>query len=199
VYDVDPCMRARVMCLMAAAAAGCGSPATPREPTNASATPCFADAPPLAARDIHQTLEKHSWWLPGTDQNEAPPPEPFGTCTAHKGKVTAADGTLVAELGCGVHVYVRGIHDELGLGIGATGADVIARWNTPHGPMQCFNNGPGMSRCSFDRPPDGDTDLTSYVVAAELPAGTDVLTGDAAERLFAPREIVQFMYSAWCH
>jgi hypothetical protein len=136
-------MHARASWLIVAGLAACGggprpaaapAPAAPSPPTaapptaapTAGANPCFDGAPPLVAGELHGRLEKHTWsW--SQDGDEVPPPERLGTCTAHRGKLVTADGTVVAELGCGVQIFTRGIRDDLGLEIGARGADVIER------------------------------------------------------------------------
>ncbi len=175
-------------------------PTTGRSTPAASAntTPCFAGGRPLVADEIHKRLEKHSWWW-SQEEPDSPPPEAFGSCTVHRGKIRAADGTLVAELSCGVHILVRGIRDDVGIEIGARGADVMPRWTVPHGPLVCIGNGPDQTRCRYDRPDDGDTDFTTYIVAGALDTGTDALTGAAAESFFSSREVVEIQHSVWCH
>ncbi|MBK9030728.1 MAG: hypothetical protein IPL61_05210 [Myxococcales bacterium] len=172
--------------------------AVPPAPAPASVTPCFPDRPPLDAGDLLRQLEQHAWWW-AQDEAELPPPEAFGTCTVHRGQIHSADGVVVAELGCGVQIFVPGIHDEVGIELGARGADVMARWTAPHGPMLCTGDGPDQARCGYERPEDGDTDLTRYVVAGALPPDVDALTGADAEVFFAPRRVVQIHYSGWCH
>lgn len=183
------------------ALAACGSSARPVSKdaiAPATTNPCFTNAPPLEAVAIHQQLDKHTWWW-SQSEAEIPPPEAFGSCTVHRGKITAADGTIVAELSCGVDIMVRGIRDDLGLQLGAHGREMLSRWKQPHGDLMCLANGPDQTRCRYERAEDQDTDFSSYVVAGAMPAGTDSLTGPDAERFFAEREIVQILYSAWCH
>lgn len=161
--------------------------------------PCFAGAAPLIADDVHKQFERHSQYFWAGSEAGAPPPEPFGTCTVHEGKIRAADGAVVAELGCGLQINTPGIRDDLGIELGARGADVLAAWTAPHGPMECIGNGPTQTRCRYDLPEYGLTNFTAYIIAGGLPAGSDALTGPAAERFFSDREIVQIWHSVWCH
>lgn len=158
-------------------------------------TPCFPDQPVLRASTIYKDLEKFSWSLYDTSSG---PPErgTFGTCTVEGGRVSAADGTLVAEIGCGVHILAPRIVDDLGLQIGATGKDVLARKPRPQQPLSCFPNGPTQTRCQFDRPPNSDTDGTMYIVEGVL---DEPITGAKARTYFAPRTIVEIHTSVWCH
>ncbi len=158
-------------------------------------TPCFPDQPVLRASKIYKDLEKFSWSMhdqPGT----TPPTGTFGTCTVEGVRVLAADGSLVAELGCGVHILKPRIVDDLGLQIGATGKHVLARTPKPQQPLTCFPNGPNQARCRFDRPPDSDTDGTMYVVKGTL---EEPLTGAKARTFFASRKVVEIHTSVWCH
>ena len=158
--------------------------------------PCFPEATaPLEAIDVYRRLEAHSWALYGPEE-DAPPPEAFGTCTVTGGRIVAADGTPVGELGCGLRILVPGIRDDVGLELGARGQDVLDR-SPGHPPLTCFPNGPDQARCRFDRAEDTDTDSTTYVVAGAL--GEDVLAGDAALAFFAPRPVVEIGFSVWCH
>ena len=146
---------------------------------------------------MYKELEKYamSWMMP---DDERPPPEPWGSCTIADSKITAADGTAIAELSCGVRILVPGIKDDLGLelGTGARGQDVLDRV-PDHPPLSCWANGPTQSRCRFDRADDNDTDSSSYVVDGSF-AG-DALTGADAVAFFAPRELVELDVSIWCH
>ncbi len=144
-----------------------------------------------------KTLEKYSWSVYLSETDSAPPPTTYGTCKVNRNRVTAANGSLVAELGCGVRVVTKGIKDELGLEIGAVGKDVLARKPKPLTKLTCFGNGPGQARCQFERPDDNDTDSTSYVVAGTL--GEDAVTGDAAIKFFSSRPLVELGVSIWCH
>ncbi len=202
---------ARAAVLVAVAGGGCAASAPPgvaRAPvagapgptaspaaSAAAGAPCTA-GPSLEASALYRRFERHAgWWSEG---DEAPPPEPFGTCTVHRGELRAADGGLVAGLGCGVTIHVPGIRDDLGLELGARGRDVLARWTAPRGRLVCIGNGPDQTRCRFDRADDGDPDHTAYVVAGGLGA-VEALAGAAAEAFFAPREIVEIWHSVWCH
>lgn len=196
-----------LLLVVVAGCGGAGAPVAPEVPATTVATapdaapvattanPCFAGDPPLAARDVYQRLERHAWAF--MDPDSAPPAEPFGSCTVHRGELRAADGTLVAELDCAVRILVPGIHDELGLEIGARGGDVLARLPADRGPLVCFPNGPDQARCGAAQREDGDLNPHQYVVAGALPG--DVLEGEAAEVFFAPRDIVEIFHNAWCH
>ena len=161
-------------------------------------TPCFPDKPPLAARTIYQELERDSavWYL-GKPDEEWPKPRTYGSCTVARGKITEADGSLVAELSCGVRVVRRGIVDEHGIEIGARGTDVIERVKSST-PLRCLSNGPGQVRCTFDRTDDGDTDGNSYVVAGDM-GDEAMLHGDHALAYFRTKQIVEMLVSVWCH
>lgn len=183
--------------------AGCGSAPSPAPSQPAAAvaspTPCFPDrTEPLVALDMYKELEQHAmgWAMP---EDERPPPVPYGTCEITNSQVRAADGTLVAELGCGVRILVPGIRDNLGLelGTGARGQDVLDRLGAPTPPFTCWANGPEQTRCRPDRADDSDTDASSYVVAGSVPG--DALTGADAVAFFAPRELVELAVSVWCH
>lgn len=176
---------------------GCAAGATsPAGPAAASDTPCISGSP-LAAKDLHARLEPYAWSLYLRDDEPGPPPTTFGTCKVVRNKVSAADGTPVAELGCGVRILVPGIVDELGLQVGARGQDVLDRQPKPLRPMTCMANGADQVRCMFARGENEDTDATWYVVAGSL--SEDVLTGRAARSYFAARRVVEIEFSVWCH
>lgn len=159
--------------------------------------PCFEGKPPIVASDLWKTLEKYSWSVYLSEDEQPPPPTTYGTCKVDRNKVTKPDGTLVAELGCGVRVLVPGVQDGLGLELGAKGNDVLARKPKPQPPMTCLANGPDHVRCHFERPEGSDTDSDWYVVAGQL--GEDALTGDAARTFFASRTLTEIDVSIWCH
>jgi hypothetical protein len=181
---------------------GCGaSPKAP--PTKATAvaiegTPCFAGQPALNAEVVYTELQKHSAsWSVALAEDQWPPPRSYGTCTVHRGKVVAADGTLVAEVSCNLRIVVNGIYDELGLQVGAHGRDVIAKSRADTN-LHCVANGPGQARCNFPPPPASEQSPTSYVVAGELHDET-MLVGKDAAAFFADRKIVEIAYSVNCH
>ena len=161
--------------------------------------PCFAGAPPLIADKVHEQFEPHAELSWAGSGNGPPPAETFGTCTVHDGKIRAADGTVVAQIDCGLDIHTRGIRDSLGIEVGARGADVLAAWTRPHGPMVCVGNGPSQTRCRFKRTHAHELPATSYVIAGSLPSGSDALSGLPAERFFAEREIVHIGHNVWCH
>lgn len=190
----------------------CGAPREPLRSTSTTApppvvvtaapaasgavTPCVP-GPPLVALDMYKQLEKYAWSLYLSADEEAPAPTTFGSCTVNKNVVRAADGTVVAELGCGVRVLSPGIVDDLGLQLGARGQDVLDRKPKPVQPLVCTANGPDQVRCHFERAADSDTDASWYVMAGRI--GDDVLTGDAATRWFSTATVVEIEVSVWCH
>ena len=178
----------------------CGATAAAPKPVKRVVTnnPCFDGKPAMNAHDMWKDLEKYSWSLYLTEDEPKPPPTTYGSCNVNLNKVTKPDGTLVAELGCGVRVVVPGIRDSLGLELGtATGKDVLDRKPTPVAAPTCMANGPQQVRCRFERPENSDTDIDWYVVAGQL--GEDALTGDAAMKFFASRRLVELDVSMWCH
>ncbi|MCE9572890.1 MAG: hypothetical protein K8W52_07015 [Deltaproteobacteria bacterium] len=171
--------------------------ATTATPTTAGA-PCFADRAALDGAAVFKQFEQYGAMFQGDDPAAAPRTT-FGTCTVAEGKIKDAAGTTVAEINCGLDILLPGIHDDLGLALGAHGQDVLARLPAGHGQLVCRSNGPGQVRCNPERREEDDTDASWYVVAGDLPAGTDVLTGAAAEAFFAPLTVVEIEMSVWCH
>jgi hypothetical protein len=168
------------------------APVTPTE------NPCFANKPAIVAAEMWKTLEKYSWSVYLSEEEQAPPPTTFGSCKVERNKVTS-NGTLVAELGCGVRVLSRGILDDLGLQIGARGQDVLDRKPKPVPGLACMANGPDQVRCHFDRAEDSDLDASWYVVSGKLGKDDDALTGNAAREFFASRTLIELDVSIWCH
>lgn len=187
-----------VLALLACGAtAAAPKPVRSTKPTPSSTNPCFPDRPPLDAHVLWKDLEKYSWSLYLSEDEPPPPPTRYGSCRVERNLVTAATGRQVAELGCGVRVLVPGIRDSLGLELGASGADVLARKPRPTPELTCMPNGSEQVRCRFDREPDRDTDSDWYVVGGRLDG--DVLTGEAARAWFATRTLVELDVSIWCH
>lgn len=178
----------------------CGATAAapkPAKQVKPATNPCFANQPTILANDLWTTLEKYSWSVYLGEGEQPPPPTMYGSCKVERNKVTKPDGTLVAELGCGVRVLVPGIRDRLGIEIGtAKGKDVIAR-STSTEPLVCYPNGPEQARCHFQRPEDSDTNPDSYAVAGSFTG--DVLSGTSARAFFADKPIVELGVSIWCH
>jgi hypothetical protein len=182
--------------------AACGSTVSAPKPAPVAAaiptsttTPCFGGAP-LPATKMWRDLEKYSWSLYAGEES-APPKGTYGSCTVERNIVRDRSGAVVAELGCGVRVLQRGILDDLGLQIGATGQEVLDRKRRPVPPLTCTANGPDQVRCSFGRDPDTDHDASWYVVAGTL--DKEVITADEARSYFARRQIVEVDVSIWCH
>ena len=159
-------------------------------------TPCFPKAASLAAVDIHKKLQRYADSI-YTDADVPLPPGKFGSCTITRNILRDEDGKVVAELGCGVRVLSRGIHDQLGIGIGARGLVVIDRMPASEMVLTCLANGPDQVRCRYNRAPDSDVDQNDYAVAGSL--GEDILTGKAARSFFAPRRVVELLDNVWCH
>ncbi|HEU0036000.1 MAG TPA: hypothetical protein VFQ53_35555 [Kofleriaceae bacterium] len=174
----------------------CAWPAAAAAHKPKRSTPCFPERTSLSASAMFKTLEKFAWSL--YDTGDAPPPKgSYGTCTVEKNVVRDASGKTVAELGCGVRIVVPGIHNDLGIEVGARGRDVLASPKRPKTPLVCRGNGEGQTWCRFDRLPDTDTDLDGYVLAGEL--GEEVLTGKRALAWFRDHRIVEIHTSVWCH
>jgi hypothetical protein len=198
-------MRPRSLILMLTAvlitpAMASASPKKPPAKHKASAkpvTPCFPGQPSVAARDIHTKLKRYADSLFAQPEDPPLPPAKFGTCTIKGNVLREANGKVVAELGCGIRVLSRGIHDELGIEIGARGQDVIDHKPASAKVLRCVANGPDQVRCRFDRAPDEDIDANDYSVAGKL--GEDVLVGDAAVAFFAPRTVLELEANVWCH
>jgi hypothetical protein len=183
-------MRTLVAVLALGACGGAApEPATPADPAK---PPCFPDGPPLQARALYDRFEQHAMAAYG---EQALPAEPYGTCTMHDRELRAADGTVVAEITCGVRILSRGIRDDLGLELGALGRDVLDRQQA-RTRFFCMSNGPGQARCSFERSDENDLDGTSYIVAGDV---DDVIVGADAEAFFAPKTLVEIHTSVWCH
>lgn len=181
--------------LMLAACSHSAPVPTPPVPTVAG-NPCFAGQPSLAASEMYRALEHYAWSLYAPADQAPPPPTTYGSCKVDRNKVTTADGKLIAELGCGVRVLTRGIHDELGLEIGSRGSDLLAKTHATQ-PLECLANGPDQVRCRFDREPDTDTDGNWYMVGGSFSG--DVLRGDDARAFLASRQILELDVSVWCH
>jgi len=184
---------------------GCGGP-SPRASATASsapsppppgASPCFPAGPALDAVALHQQFERYWKFV----NPSPPPPTRLGACQVQAGEwageLRAADGTLLAEISCGVRILVPGIRDELGLEVGGRGQDVLDRKPAPQTELLCLGNGPDQLRCEFARRDDSDVDGTSYVIAGTL--GDDVLRGEAARQRLAAATLLEIHYSAWCH
>lgn len=185
----------RAALLLIATSLGCGGGGSrPAGAPAAAGAPCFPDREVLIATEVYKALQNY---LPRLDEGEVTPSGTFGTCTVSDGAIRTADGVLVGELGCGLRILVPKIKDELGLELGALGADVLARKAVPVPALRCLPNGPDQVRCTFERGEDDQNDATAYVVAGTL---VDTgLIGEPATRFFATRRIVEIDHSAWCH
>jgi hypothetical protein len=156
--------------------------------------PCFPNKPAVAAQDLHSALDVYTYQY--VEGDKLPPPIKYGTCRVSAGKVVAANGGLVAGLGCGTRVVVPGIRDDYGLEIGAFGKQVLDRIQ-PDRALVCVSNGPRQVRCIFASVLEENRSGPSYVVAGMLK--TDQLTGDDARKFFASRRLVELHVVATCH
>jgi hypothetical protein len=186
----------RVMAILLLASCGGPPPAVAPVPPPPITAPCFPDKPAIVATEMWKTLEKYSWSVYLREDEPPPPPTTYGTCKVERNKVTAPDGSLVAELACGVRVLKRGIRDELGLEIGARGQDLLDRKGKALR-LVCLANGLDRARCRFDRDDGNDIDATDYVVAGAI--GSAPLTGNTARAFFASRTVVELHVNVWCH
>src|SRR5262245_22054906 len=85
--------------------------------------PCLTDRRTLPGAVMYNDLGRYAKMF-----DEHPPSGRYGSCTVANGQVRDADGTLVAELTCGITAHVRGITDHLGFEVGARGVDVAAAY-----------------------------------------------------------------------
>ncbi|MEO8702426.1 MAG: hypothetical protein ABI867_20450 [Kofleriaceae bacterium] len=167
----------------------------------AAAAPCFpATTKPLVAAEIVKRLSKYmgSMYEGESDPAVKPPSTTFGSCKVVRNAITDRDGSLVAELGCGMRVVKRGIVDGRGVQVGSLGKDVLAKKT---GEVRCVSNGPGQVRCHVAvsaSPTSVDADGDAYVVAGDL-GDEEVVTGAAARAFLAPRRLVELHVNFWCH
>src|SRR5690606_11934973 len=87
--------------------------AVPRARVPGRRAPCFAQRDVLVGAEVWRDLAPYAvrMW------SEKPPSGRYGTCTIADGQLRDARGTLLAELHCGITVYVPGIIDHLGFEI----------------------------------------------------------------------------------
>lgn len=173
-------------------------PSAPAPPAATGGAPCFPDRAVLDGAAVFKQLEQYGVMFQGNEPAAAPRTT-FGACTVAEGKIRDAAGATLAEINCGLDILAPGIHDDLGLVLGARGQDVLARLPAGHGPLVCRANGPGQVRCNPARREDDDNEASWYVATGALPAGTDVLTGADAEAFFAPLVVIEIEMSVWCH
>lgn len=188
--------------VMATALLGIGACGAETRHTNARAvssatpaTPCVG-GPALVATDLYQRLERFSTSVHIRDFDRPLPRGRFGGCAISEAVIRDASGAKVAELNCGLTVYSPGIVDHTGLGIGATGSEVMARQAKADTKLVCVK-GRGVGRCWFVPEDDAEEPLARYTVDGEPSA--DVLRGARAAVYFAPRRIIQFHQTIHCH
>lgn len=163
--------------------------------------PCFPDRPQLSARDVHRDLE------PFEDGLNAPPRRRrgrYGRCTIADGVMRESDGRQVLFLGCGFTATAPGIVDDRGFGVGARGADILARVPRATERIACLNwlGDHDRTYCWFgadDEEGDSSEDewQASYIVTGNI--GGDTVRGEAAARYFSPRTVVALQVRAECH
>lgn len=161
--------------------------------------PCFANRDVLAAADVFHDLEQHSVYVGDTD---APPPAGrYGTCTIDNGQLRDARGTLVADLHCGITVYVPGIIDHEGFEVGANGKDVAA--TQPDGDPICWADGDHHARCWFQPTDDAVVEHAHYSFAFAMPENVPgemgPVRGADARDIFAAHQVTHFTQRMWCH
>lgn len=185
--------------------AGCGSSPPVAEPEPAVAVPvaggapCFP-GPPLVATTVHQQLERFSASIGNWDGRAPLPRGRFGDCRVVDGKVIDAAGDVVAELGCGIGVWQPGIVDDLGLQIGAAGADILAREPNAAARLVCMIG--ARTDCWFRDPDDNGEPRATYTLTDPLPApeGSPVsVQGADAVAVLRARRVERFHMTVYCH
>jgi len=164
-----------------------------RVTTTATQTPCFP-GPPLVASSIYSQLQRYSQNM---QVNDKPLPSgTFGSCRIDKAIIYAANGSKVAELGCGLLVRTPGVVDFVGAQVGTRAQVVIDRHPQAAQRIVCVS-GRGESRCWFRTKDDNEQPATRYTVPGTLPG--DMLRGAPALAFFAKRNIVRFHTTMYCH
>jgi hypothetical protein len=155
-------------------------------------TPCFPGQP-LDAWKLYRDLEPYSTLFSDYERKTTS----YGTCTVDDAALREADGSLVAELGCGVRVVRAGIVDEHGAHVGMRGSELVTRlarhtWFE----TRCVANGPEQTRCAY-LGGEGSPRGNEYVVAGGI--GEQILLGDQALAFLRTRTIVEMHVRTTCH
>lgn len=166
--------------------------AAPRARIAGRRAPCFAHRDVLVASEVFQDLVAYSLYM-GAD-TKPPPKRRYGTCTVEAGKLTDARGTLIAEIHCGLTVHVRGVIDDLGFEVGASGKDIAAE---RVGEVMCF--GYESSAECYVRRDESDEPAASYRIAVVVTTDDGVLTGKDARGALEANRIVSFTERMYCH
>ncbi|HEY5923808.1 MAG TPA: hypothetical protein VIV11_19135, partial [Kofleriaceae bacterium] len=160
--------------------------AVPRARVPGRRAPCFANRDVLVGSEVWSDLDHYAIGM----SSEEPASGTYGTCTIKNGQLRDAHGTLVAEIHCGITVYVPGILDHLGFEIGARGSDIAAEHATQD--AICWHDFRDddvakHTRCSFS---DGSHYSVAGVAAAMPEHGP--LRGAAARGFFTSRTVSHF-------
>lgn len=164
--------------------------AVPRARIPGRRAPCFAHRDVLVGAEVWRDLQPYAISM----SSETPPSGRYGTCTIADGQLRDARGTLIAELHCGITVYVRGIIDHLGYEIGARGADIAAEYATA--PTICWADGDKHTRCWFETGEE-----TSHYTFAGTPAMPEhgPLRDPDARGFVTSRTVARFTVRMSCH
>jgi hypothetical protein len=166
----------------------------PRARVPGRRAPCFSDRDVLIGFQVWQDVERYAIGMSADEPEQGR----YGTCAVSNGELRDANGTVLAHINCGLTVYTRGIIDEHGFEIGASGADIAAA----HGNQDiiCWPDGDTHTRCWISD--DEHDDVGSHYVVAGSPAmslDTGVFRGAAARDFFTARNITHFMVRMNCH
>jgi hypothetical protein len=183
-------------------------PPVPRAREPGRRAPCFANRDVLVGSEIWRDLYPYAISM----SSDKPPSGRYGSCTIADGQLRDAKGTLLAELHCGISVYVPGIIDHLGFEIGAHGdaiaaahdewlAAADATYEPPrlraHPPdAMCWGEDAKQTRCWI-----GGSDAGSHYIFAATTAMPDrgPLRGPSARRFFESHAVQSFTVRITCH
>ncbi len=157
--------------------------------------PCFAHRDVLVGSEVWRDLAQFAISM----SSEAPPSGRYGTCTIKDGQLRDAAGALLAELHCGITIYVPGIIDERGFEVGDSTTEIATEF--PAEEAICWPDEQSHARCWFFTRDDSDGDEWSrshYGVDAPI-AGDNPLRDDAARALFAARKLSRLTVRMSCH
>ena len=174
--------------------------AVPRARVPGRRAPCFANRDVLVGSEVWRDVGAYAIGM----SSDEPPSGTYGTCTIKNGQLRDANGTLLAEIHCGITVYTPGIVDHLGFEIGARGADIAAEHATQD--TMCwhdFTDDDGVAkhtRCWFFAN-EGEEAGSHYSVAGLAAAMPEQgpLRGAAARGFFTSRTVSHFTVRMSCH
>ncbi len=166
--------------------------AAPRARVPGRRAPCFPHRDVLVASEVFRDLVAYALYM-GAD-TDPPPKRRYGTCTVEAGKLTDARGTLIAEIHCGLTVHVRGVIDDLGFEVGASGKDIAAE---RAGDVICF--GYESSAECYIRRDESDEPPASYRIAVAVTTDDGALTGKSARSTLEANNISAFTARMYCH